>query len=145
MSTILRPPADRLVEILEGLDLTTQVKGRFGVTLKLPRFPCAVVEIPDVDLSDVEEAESQLGADDWRLEYPVNLYFALREADIAQARAVDALEAFILAVKADPTLGGTAEIDAKVVSASVSYDEVSDQANPRLVIETIVRVWRLVA
>lgn len=143
MSAILRPPADRLVTIIEGLSLPTQVRARFGVSPNLPAMPCAVIEIPDVELTEPDEPESQLGATDWHLEYPVNFYFALREADAAQARAVETLEAFILAVKADPTLGGTAEVEAKVVSANIAYDEVSDTPNPRLVIETTVKVWRL--
>lgn len=106
--------------------------------------PALEIEIPAINLSDIEEAESQLGTDDWTLAYTVRLWRALRDANTSAAKLADDIEAFIAAVKANPTLGGRAD-DARVVELRARYLDDEDHASQPLIgYETTIRVMALV-
>lgn len=79
--------------------------------------PCAVIEPPTVRRRGLEEAESQLGSNDWLIDVPVTLYFDLRVAGPAQAGAVDYLDQVIQAIDANQGLGLDGVIEAKVTQA----------------------------
>lgn len=143
-STILEPIADALAVIVEALPSITgdPIRADRWVQVPMSRPPCAVIELPKIGRTRPEEAESQLGARDWDLEYPVNFHFALRVADETQRRLAQVIEEFINAVDADPGLGGLV-LEAKVTDADIVYDE-TDSANPLIVYETTVAVLKLV-
>lgn len=143
-STIIDPLADALAALAGGITVNgTALKGVWPPRLGVPDVPCVEIEIPTVRRSDVEEAESQLGADDWTLDFTATIHFDMREAVTAQQRIVEALEAWIAAVDADRSLGIASVLDASVVSAEPLYD-LTDEQRPLIGYVTTVRVWRLV-
>jgi hypothetical protein len=74
-------------------------------TVGTSKPPCAEIEVPNGNRNDPEQAESQFGSDDWDLEFPVTLWVDLHRATEAQIRLKDLLEAFIVAVDSDRSLG----------------------------------------
>lgn len=89
--------------------------------------PCLVVELPSLKRTPVDQKEDHLGATDWYLDYPAIFYFALDNPDTAQPKAVDIIEAFVLAIDADNGLGGICQ-EAKVVEV-MDAEMVDDQPN----------------
>lgn len=91
-----------------------------------------------------DEAESQLGSDDWNLTYTVRLYTALDDPE-TETRAMRAvLGQVIAAFDADRSLGGEAEIDSVLADGT---REVIEDENQRAmaVYACSLRVWALVA
>lgn len=148
-STILDPVAAALVSKLAtiaGLSAGAikSVKWDPGMS-GLPTLPAGVVGMPTFERTEPDEAEDHLGANDWRLEYPVALVFDLSQAERDQARAVEYVEAFVVAVDADQTLsnGGSPLVQ----EAKVTFGEpeiVEDEARPMIVYRTRVRVLQFV-
>jgi hypothetical protein len=147
VATTLDDVADKIVAELDGLTFTDG--GGTTATCKSykwnPRaydqLPVGTVGMPEVRRVGPDEAESQLGSDDWFLDYPVELAVALEEAVYAQATAISFLDAFIAAIDANQTLTSTV-LDAKVVEAIPFAEE--DRNRPILGFECTVRVWKLV-
>jgi hypothetical protein len=108
--------------------------------LTMGRAGAAEIEIPDIGRTRPEEAESQLGADDWQLEYVVSIWVNLTNGPASQQRLVGLVEQWIAAIDTDPTLGGLA-LDAKVTSAHRQY--LLDR-RPLVGYETTLAVWKLV-
>lgn len=145
-SSILDPTAALIATVLSGLAVTPAVKsyatdpGFAG----LDSLPAGVVGIPQVERGDVEERESQLGSNDWRITYPVALCFDLNDTATAQAQATQTVEAFIKAIDTATLSVSDATIeDAKVVSAVP--DEVEDGARPLLVYDCRLVVFKFVS
>jgi hypothetical protein len=142
-STVIVPLADALHALLEGLDFQPTVKAYRWAPSMVGDVPAAVIDIPEVRRTGVDEPEEQLGSDDWTLTYPVELLVDLAVAETAQTRAVELLEAFIAAVDANPSLGFPIVDDSKVTAGTPSFD-LSDQARPLLTydceVEVLVRV-----
>src|SRR4051812_18498217 len=69
--------------------------------------PAGSVGVPALRRTGPDETESQLSTDDWYLDYTVSLYFDLAHVAKAQQAMVDAVESFIDAIDADPSLDGT--------------------------------------
>jgi hypothetical protein len=100
----------------------------------------AEIEIPDVARTGVEEAESQLGADDWDLTFPVSIWVNMTDQAHDQIRLVQTLEQWIAAVDADVTFGGLV-LEAKVIRAERQYQLAR---RPLVGYETTVAVLKLV-
>lgn len=133
---IITPIAEAIVDLLEGI--------RLAAHLWEPKDlapPAGAVGVPTLKRTPPDEAESQLGADDWNLDFTVSLYFDLVDAAKTQQAMADALSAFTAAVDADRSLGGTA-FDASVTEA-VPFVE-KDRKRPLAGYEVTVAVVRLV-
>jgi len=141
-STIIQPIAAALKGVLEAIADAPPVYLYSPGMEGLDQVPCFVIFLPSVRRVAPEQAESQLGADDFRLTLPVAYYFDLDDARAAQAKAVEWAEAAIRAVDADPSLGG-AVLDAKVSAAEPNY-ESTDEARPTLSYELEVECLALV-
>lgn len=141
-STVIQPLADRFKVLLEGIGLKVPDSG--WQRDHLPATPGAEIELPDIGRGDVEAAESQLGTNDWGLEFLVTIWFDLREATASQKRLADAVEQWINAVDHDDAgLHAIPGVDSvKVTSAQRVYQL---EKNRTLVgYETTVAVLRLV-
>ena len=117
-STILQPVADKAATILEALDLGVNTWA--NKQLRFGRAGAAEIEIPDIARTSLEQAESQLGSDDWELEFPVSIWVSMTEPHTAQTRLVALVEAWIAAVDYDIQLGGTV-LEARVTEARRVY------------------------
>jgi hypothetical protein len=137
-SSELMPVARALESLLEGIGLKAYPIPPKG----LDRLPAGVVEWPSITRTGIDEAEPELGTNEWLLEFPVNLYIKLDKAERAGEEATDLVEAWIVAVDGDQGLSGEA-YEAKVVSAEPAV--VEDRSVPMLVYETRVQVSRLVS
>lgn len=136
----LTPPAQALVDVLNAISVTGHLWS--PKTLSGPG-PHGVVGIPSVERTPIEERESQLGADDWTLSYPVVLYFELNDITTAQLAGVDKVEEFITAIDQNAGLGGQC-IEAKVTRSEPVIVEGAGNAKPHLTYECTVDVLRLV-
>jgi hypothetical protein len=130
-STVIVPLADALKQMLEGLDFAPAVKAYRWAPSMVATVPAAVIDIPEVRRTGIDEPEEQLGSDDWTLTFPVELLVDLAVADRDQTRVVELLEAFIAAVDANPSLGFPIVDDSKVVAGTPSFD-LSEEARPLL-------------
>jgi|SRR5215212_1257635 len=129
---VLDAPADELKALISGL-------AGFSAEKWEPQIlspPCGTVSVPSVRRTGPDEAESQLGSDDWYAEYTVSLYFDLKKAQSAQQQMVDAATAFVQAVDADPSLGGTV-LDAGVTGVDPVIADGRTRANRPLVVYEI--------
>lgn len=138
-STVIQPVADRLAELLDGIGVNANTWA--DNALPAGTDVVAEIEIPDIARTEPEQAESQLGADDWHLEFVVTLYADLRQARASQQRLVVAVEQWIAAVDDDRQLG-TLALDAAVTDAKRVYH--TDPNRPLVGYETTVAVWKLV-
>lgn len=135
-STVLDPIAEGIKAVVETLSPT--VKPKKWLIRDTDARPAAVIELPTVTRTDPDIAEDHLGQDDWRSEWPVSFYFDFNDATFGQAQAIEVIEKFIVAVDADPTLGGTVQ-EAKVITAGPpQIDE--NAARPLLVYPTTVSI-----
>jgi hypothetical protein len=140
-SDIIQPVAQAIVDVID--DLTPTVNGQlWEPNAGNVNPPAGVVGMPSIDRHDPEEEESQLGATDWFLDFPVYFFHDLGNALYAQEQAVETYEAFVQAVDANPSLGIALVMDAKVTSVTPGFD--LDQARPQIVTECRVQVLRLV-
>ena len=138
-STIIDPVASALATLVDGL---TNVYGVKWTPKDLGTVPAGVVGLPRGRRSGVDEAESQLGSEDWNMTYTVALFFDLSEAQASQAQAAEIVEAFITAVDNNPSLSNTV-LDAKVTNFEPEI--VQDQNRPLLSYVCDVEVLKLVA
>ena len=143
-STIIAPVAQALQTKIAGLGLATTVAGHLWAPAMLPTRPCGVVELPTLGRTDPLEAESEIGRDDWEMEFPVVFYFDLTEPIATQTLAVEVVEAFIQAVDADPSLGIVSIADDASVVSVGPPEVIDDQANALIRYPAVVRLTRLV-
>lgn len=111
-SSILTPLADALVLKIESVGAL----GYRWAPREFENTPAGVVELPSVARSGLDAPEDHLGQRDWKPTFDAVFYFDLDVAKPSQDEAVDAIEAFILAIDADPSLGGLCQ-EAKAVEA----------------------------
>lgn len=142
-STIVKPVADRLKAIAEGLAVTPTVKGYRWAPARIDKLPAIVVEPPELRRPDPEQGESQLGAEDWNLSFPVVVYVDLREAEMAQDRAVEIVEALIAALDDDTSLIALGCEDVELIEAEPIV--IDDKARPMFAYRCTVELTRLVA
>jgi hypothetical protein len=144
-STIIAPLAEALAGLADGITVNGKaLKGVWPPRMGLPDLPCVEIEVPErITRTEPDEAESQIGSEDWHIDFTATIYFDLREPVAAQLRLIEALELWIAAVDADRSLGAASTLDASVVSAERVYPE-DDQQRSLIAYATTVRVWRLV-
>jgi hypothetical protein len=137
-SVVIDPIADRIKAVLDAL-----VSAAYWPPVAMPdALPAAVVQPPTVRRVAPEDGESQMGADDWRIDFSVSAYFDLADTGTAQTAGVEFFEAFVSAVDNDPTLAGTV-LDAKVTTGSPDYDRISER-RPVFIYECTVETFCLV-
>jgi hypothetical protein len=137
-STILQPIADKAATILTGLGLGVNTWA--DAELTMGRAGAAEIEIPDIGRTRPEQAESQLGADDWQLEYVVSLWVNLTNGPASQQRLVGAGRAVDRRRRRRPDARRLV-LDAKVTSAHRQYQL---DRRPLVGYETTLAVWKLV-
>lgn len=152
MSDVITEAADTLQGFLDGLTATFTANGTSHTsTLKAhlwgPRqfdsLPAVVIELPAIERVGLDEPESQLGTRDFRLFFPVTLYFDVSEAAYTQAQAIAMIAEVIDAIDADPGLGDPTVIDTKV--ENVDRPELEpDASRVRLRYPATVAVLKLV-
>ena len=130
--------ANALVAVIKGIE---GIEGAYLWERKDIKVPAGSVGVPTLERTDVDEAESQLGTDDWKLEFPVSLYFDLADVAKSQQSMVDALEAFTNAIDADQSLG-LPTVEASVNDAQPFAER--DRKRPLVGYEITVSVLRLV-
>jgi hypothetical protein len=142
-STILQPLADLIATKIEALATTVSVNA-YSVDpgfAGLDSLPVAVIGLPQLERTEPDESESQIGSFDYKLEYPVTFLFDLGDSATAQAQALDTVEKFVAAIDAaqlsaaDPSI-----VDAKVVRSDPG--EVVDAARPLLSYSCTLRVLK---
>jgi hypothetical protein len=121
-STVLDPIAEALRAELAAVGVAPVIKAHKWAPRALDKVPAGVIGVPSLRRREPDGAESRLGRNDWRLIYPVGLYFELTEAIAAQARAVEVLEAWVKAIDANDTLNDLVE-DAAVTVAEPDFTE----------------------
>ncbi len=84
--------------------------------------PYVVVGLPDLELPTYEQAETELGAYDWPVFWPVTLCVDFDGEDDATRQALALTEQIISAFHADPKLGGQVE-DARVTDVRSGYND----------------------
>jgi hypothetical protein len=151
-STVITGVADRLKTVIAALDVTPPVSAYRWTPQRLTGTgPFAVIELPRVERTSLNDPEEQLGSDDWIISYPVVLYVDLKDPDRDQNRLVDLLEAMTSAIDdnvvlADPNdpgdVNGDVQImDVKVTAADPSVDQLPD-ARSLLAYECEVQVFK---
>lgn len=118
-SEILDPVAETIASFITDLDITDRVVTGYKWQRAMwdAKLPVGEVGVPTIRRTEPGEAESQMGSDDWYLEYPIGLYVELAESVSAQALAVGIVEKFIRAVDANPSLGDPTIHHASVIEA----------------------------
>lgn len=145
-STIIDPTAVLIANEIDGLTTAQSVKayaqdpGLAG----LDTLPAGVVGLPSFERVGVDDREPQIGSTGWWLTFPVEFYFDIADPEFTATQAVETVEAFVLAIDANPGLGQSQEevIDTKVVSGEPV--EILEAARPMLAYATRVQVLRLV-
>lgn len=137
-SSIITPLANALVERAETAGATGAV--RWAPSDISP--PAAVIELPSFERTGVDESEDHFGQRDWTLNFPVIFYFDLATAQADQDRAVDVVEAFVLAIDADNGLANLCQ-EAKVVDGS-EPEFPADDARALIRWPTVVSVLKFV-
>jgi hypothetical protein len=138
-STVITPLAQALSALLQGIDFQPAVTAYWPAPSSAIKPPAAVIDIPEVRRTGIDEPEEQLGSDDWTLTFPVELLVDLAVAERDQLRIVDLLEAVVAAVDANPSLGFPIVDDSKVVAAVPAFD-LTEEARPLLTYDLEVQV-----
>lgn len=111
--------AGALVEVLEGLTIGDKPVNAYKWADGGIRRPSAVVELPTIRRTQPDQPEDHLGADDWRLVYPVAFYVEMgvnpREA---QARLSQGVVNFIDAIDASTARLNELSSDLKVIEST---------------------------
>ena len=144
-STTLEPLAVAVANLLGGLSVSEGLKayahdpGFAG----LDALPCAVVGIPRLGRVGVDQPESQLGARDWFVTFPVTLYFDIADATATAKLALEYVEAFIKQVDSESLQASDGTVlDSKVTSAEPA--EIVNTHRPLLAYECDLEIWKLV-
>lgn len=144
-SSVIQPIAVKLAAEVAAITVASVAVKSYvwapGAGTGMDAVPCGVVEMPDFRRRDLDEAESELGQNDWTLTYPVVLYVDLSEAAASQAQLVELVEAFVARVNANPSLTNTV-YDAVVVDGEPFLD-LTVEARPLAAYRTSVQVWKL--
>lgn len=93
--------------------------------------PCILIGTPELQRSEIDDSERQLGSDDWRQSWAVTLQVAMHEPAVAQADIRRLLGEMVYELDADWTLGGEA-VEARLVAGRVGYGDAA--RTPRLLI-----------
>jgi hypothetical protein len=127
--------ADRLVAQLEGLPHESDdspvkaYKWAANPGAGFDSVPAAVVQIPKIQRTKIDEAERQLGSLDLNLRFEVFFVFDASDVTYTMPQSVATVAAFIDAIDADITLSGSAE-EAKVTEADPRNVETKEGGRP---------------
>jgi hypothetical protein len=144
-STIFTPIAELIADAaLAAIDELSNAHAKDPGMAGLGRLPALVVGLPTLRRTGVEGSESEVGRDDYRITFPVNVYVDLNNAPRAAEDAVVLLEQLV-AVIDDPDTWDPdpAVIDFKLTVAEPV--EILDEARPLLSYECRVELLKLVA
>lgn len=142
---VLDPVAVLIATLAEGLSVSPPVKGYSHDPgfAGLDSLPAAVVGLPTIQRTGVDEAETQFGTDDWYISYPVSLIFDLADLTVTHDQATQTVEAFIRAIDtASLSVSDASILDAKVTEATPT--QVVDDARPVLTYELKLEVHKIV-
>ena len=143
-SEIFTPIAELLATTISNLSLNPRITayatdpGHAG----LDSLPAAVIGLPTVNRTEPDQAEGQLGGQDWTIELPVLFLFDIGDTLTSQTQALNTIEAFIGTIDqavlsaSDPLI-----IDAKVTKSEPG--EVIDDARPLLTYDCSVHILRV--
>jgi|GEM_PF-6537847 len=101
-STVLDPIAEALKNVAGSVSGVTS--SHKWILRDTDTRPAAVVELPIVRRTPIDAPEDHLGSNDWRTEWTVVFYFDFTDTDKGQEQAAEAVESWIKAVDANPTL-----------------------------------------
>lgn len=111
---------------------------------ELDSLPAVTISGPvSIIRTEPDEAESQLGSDDWRMTFVLRIYVAQDDPETAEDDMRAILGQVIAAIDADRTLGGEAEIDASLTNGDVSPAETASERQ-LLVFTGDLQVWSLI-
>lgn len=115
-STVIDPIADQLVALIDALSVDTKAYLWTSPGGDTDVRPAGVVMLPEIERTQPDLAEDHLGENDWRITYPVVFAFDYEAGGYYHAQAAEVIEAWIVAVDADPSLSGVVQ-EARVVAA----------------------------
>jgi hypothetical protein len=130
--------ADALVEVISGLP--GEVAGYKWSPGAIKR-PCAVVELPTFRRTQPDQREDHVGFDDWRLTFPVAIYFELGLDPVAGQVALAQIVAdWIRAIDAFPPELSSLCTDAKVIESTPFVEPTQAEATVLIGYETHVSI-----
>lgn len=107
-STTLIPIGQKIVDQVQGvtLDGSPSIVGRLWAPNSgdVGTVPAVVVYPPAVVRTEPDAREDHIGATDWFLDYPADLYVDAGDMEFGQQQIVEFLEAAIKAIDANPGL-----------------------------------------
>ena len=110
----------------------------------LTKLPALVVGFPTLRRVGVEQSESEVGRNDWRISFPVALYVDLRKLDDTADRILEALEELVEIID-DPD---TWDADPSIIDWALTVAEpveILDESRPLMSYECRVELLKLVA
>jgi hypothetical protein len=98
-STIFEPLAEAIAAIAEGMSTAPTFKGypRDPGTAGV-EVPAVIVGLPAFARTPLDEPESQLGARDWHISFPVEMLLDLDDVPLRCQQLAAACEAFVIAM-----------------------------------------------
>lgn len=131
-STWLTPLAQAAADVaagLSGLSGGVTVKGILWAPRDTDVRPAAVVEMPSLTRTRVDEAESQISNRDVRVSLPVAFYFDLSEdVSYSQGQAAEIVEAYVDAI--DASMNAGEPFDPAAFSGSAVVIDVKASVDP---------------
>lgn len=145
-STIVDPVAEAVGAVLGSLS-GMPLKVYYPAVPMADELPAAMIYPPTIGRAGIEEAERQMGAEDWRLDFALTLHFDLSEAQQAQDQGVAYLEAVIAAIddanRSSSTLAALVD-DVKITGAEPDFERVQGR-RPEFIYHCTVETLKLVA
>lgn len=137
--------ADAAAAAINAADLTVDgvpVK-TYGTEPRSPEIPAVWVRFDSFTRTGPDEAESQLGARDWRLVYEVVAAIDATEPARAQTNMRDLLGSVLDAVDQSADLSRADVLDARLVSGEQQWTTTQDRERPLLLMICNLDVWAL--
>jgi len=142
-STIVDPVAERLKTLVQGLGVIPAPKVYWPAPARITAPISIVIEPPDLIRGGLDQPEPEIGSEAWTMNFPLVIYVDLREAEKAQDRAVELVEALIAKTDDDPTLQNLSGVDDTALTEAETF-VVDDQTKPLFGYRCTIEVLRLV-
>lgn len=126
-----------------GTSHTSSLRAYYWSQKDLDTPPGAVIQLPEIRRTGIDDPERQLGSRDYLLAFDIDFMVDIDDSVFAQAQALAAVEAFIYAIDEDPSLGATVD-EAKVVSAGPPLVD-QNATRPLLSYPAVLEVLKLTA
>lgn len=143
-STLFLPIAEIIAGAGDQVDLVKKAYARDPGMAGMTQLPALVVGFPTLRRQGVEEPESEVGSNDWRLSYPVSLFFDLHKAEVTAERILEALEQLVEAIDNPDTW----EADQSIIDWALTVAEpveILDESRSLMSYECRVELLKLVA